>query len=56
MDPYSLSGVGSRVVGDGFCVQIVDDYGVEPDSWAVVTFERYHSPQEVVARIVGIDE
>ena len=27
MDPYSLAGVGSRVVGDGWCVQIVDDQG-----------------------------
>jgi hypothetical protein len=56
MDPYSLSGIGTRVVGDEFCVQIVDDYGVEPDSWVVVTFDKYHSPEEVVTRIVGLDE
>lgn len=56
MDPYSLAGVGSRVIGDGFCIQIVEDDGTEPDSWAIVVLDEYHSPQEVVARIVGINE
>lgn len=40
MDPYSLGGVGSRVVGDGYCVQIVQDEEVEPDAWAILKFEQ----------------
>jgi len=51
MDPYYLAGVGSRVVGDGWCVQIVDEIDTEPDTWAMLRFEQPTSADEVRARI-----
>lgn len=52
MDPYSLRGVGSRAVGDGWCVQIVQT-DTEPNTWAVLKFEQSVSADEVSARIVN---
>jgi hypothetical protein len=51
MNPYSLSGVGSREVGDDINVQIVDDYGTEPDAWAVLKYDLPATVQEVVDAI-----
>jgi hypothetical protein len=45
MEPYSLVGVGSRVVGDGWGVQIVEA-DTEPDAWAVLTFEGHQSVEQ----------
>jgi hypothetical protein len=40
MGPYSVSEVGSRVVGDANCIRIADDFGTEPDAWANSQFRR----------------
>ena len=50
MDPHSLVGVGSRVVGDGWCVQIVDESD-DPDTWTVLRFQQAVSADESRARI-----
>lgn len=47
MDYCLLAGIGSRVVGDGWCVQIVDDFGHEPDGWSVLTFDSPATVQQV---------
>ncbi len=44
--------VGFRQVGDGWCVQIVDEIDKEPDTWTVMSFEQSVSADEVSARIV----
>lgn len=54
MDPYSLSGVGSRVVGDGWCVQIVDETDTEPDASVVLRFDKPTAADEVSARIAHV--
>ncbi len=51
MDPYSLRGVGSRAVGDGWCVQIVES-DTEPDAWAVLRFDGPTSADQVGVRIL----
>ncbi len=51
MDPCSLVGVGSRVVGDGWGVQIVDENDTEPDVWAVLRFEDATTADAVTERI-----
>ena len=51
MDPCSLVGVGSRVVGDGWGVQIVDKNDTEPDVWAVLRFEDATTADAVTERI-----
>lgn len=52
MDPCSLVGVGSRVVGNGWCVQIVDETDTEPDARAVLRFDEPTSPDQVGVRIL----
>ncbi len=52
MDPYSLVGVGSRVVGDGWGVQIVES-DTEPDSWAVLTFDGAVAAEHVGLRVLA---
>jgi len=47
MDPCSLVGVGSRVVGDGWGVQIVDENDTEPDVWAVLRFEEHQTTEQM---------
>jgi len=47
MDYFLLAGIGSRVVGDGWCVQIVDDFGNESDGWSVLTFDGAATVQQV---------
>jgi hypothetical protein len=49
MDYCSLVGVGSRVVGDGWCVQIVAETETDPDAWIVL---RFHGA--LVAERVGV--
>jgi len=51
MDPYSLVGVGSRVVGDGWGVQIVES-DTEPDAWAVLTFDGAVAAEQVALRVL----
>jgi hypothetical protein len=53
MDPYSLSGVGSRVVGDGFSVQIVEDGGTEPEVWKILRFDLPATSEEVVEAMIS---
>lgn len=53
MDPYSLAGVGSRLIGEaGWSVQIVDE-DEEPDAWAVLRFESPTTTHAVRERIEG---
>jgi hypothetical protein len=51
MDYSSLRGVGSREVGDGFCVQIVDEGEIGPDAWALLTFDEPASAYQVGLRV-----
>jgi len=51
MDPCSLVGVGSRVVGDGWGVQIVES-DKEPDDWAVLTCEGHQTAEQVYELIL----
>ena len=53
MDYCALRGVGCRVVGEGWCVQIVPNES-EPDIWAVLRFEQSTSADEVSARIADV--
>ena len=53
MDYVALRGVGSRVVGDGWCVQIVDERGSEPIAWAVLRFDEFAPVQQVVERLTN---
>lgn len=53
IDYCSLGGVGSRVVDDGLCVQIVDDGETEPDASAVFTFDEPATADAVRERIEG---
>ena len=53
MDPCSLVGVGSRVVGDGWGVQIVDDTDTEPDVWAVLRVDEFATVQQVIERLAN---
>ena len=52
MDYAALRGVGSRVVGDEWCVQIVQT-DTEPDAWAVLTFDECATVQQVVERLTN---
>ena len=49
MDYSSLGGVGSRVVGDEWCVQIVQT-DTEPDAWVVLTFDGPVAADQVALR------
>ncbi|MGO8826221.1 MAG: hypothetical protein ACLQU9_13410 [Acidimicrobiales bacterium] len=59
MDPYSLRGVGSRVVGDGWCAQIVDEdeTGTEPYASVVLRFDERTTVDQVALRVrTGLQE
>lgn len=53
IDYTVLVGVGSKVVGDDYCVQIVDEDGPQADAWGVLEFGGPTAPEDVVARIVN---
>jgi hypothetical protein len=53
MDYCSLGGVGSRVVADGDCAQIVDDEHTEPDALSVLSFDEPTTADAVRERIEG---
>jgi hypothetical protein len=45
--------VGFRQVGDGWCVQMVDETYVDPDAWAVLRFDDFATVDQVRDRIEG---
>ncbi len=47
MDPCSLVGVGSRVVGDGWGVQITEDGDTDPDTWSVLICEEHQTTEQM---------
>ena len=52
MDPYSLRGVGSRVIDDGWCTQIVEG-DTEPDASVVLRFDEPTTVDQTRERIEG---
>jgi hypothetical protein len=44
--------VGFRQVGDGWCVQIVEETDGEPDAWAVLRFDELTRADQVGVRVL----